>query len=518
MIFSLKTLIIAAILFAASMTIVGSMYLPMFGGENGFQAMESTFNSLRKGVRPPFDKLEKANEDYLGKNFMTSLVFSDNEKARTATIMFLANKLTVAPKGKSVNVQGDLGYTIKFFMDDIHLLYMNRFDLLEQKYSMPAMQSMYMLDRILKKLAVSLASQNMKPQERLVQDVRSKLLIPAYNLRGALPIGETSGFIYLALGTFGILLFAILWDISNYIFFGTLVSDGFMKPIRIALGRELSDEQKAELQKKQELQAKKKKMLEEAKAARAKKQAEELVHARLEGVRTNKEAMKKESSQPDKKSPQTEGEPGKQKPDNEKAALKKQPQQKKRVAPKHPADTRNQQPDESSKNPIPQKGLKKPQQPAEKKALKNGDVPIRKKAAPPETQKPAAQQKAVEPVKPAVQKQPPQPQQRKRKPTPAPDAAAGATSERKPQQGAEAGTRKKMAAPPQQENQQRKKIRKNPAPDASQKDVKKVTTRQGEQTAKAAPDNGIKPTRRPEQQAVKKPAPKKPEAKPEDKS
>ncbi len=154
------------ILFVASMTIIGTMYLPIINGENGFKTMENTFNSLRKGVKPPFDKIGAENEEFLGKNFKATFVFKDNEKARTATLMFLRNKLTVTPKGRTVNIQGDLGYTLKFFMNDIHLLYMNHFDQLERRYSMPPTYSMYMLDRILKKFAITLASQkrrNRKP-------------------------------------------------------------------------------------------------------------------------------------------------------------------------------------------------------------------------------------------------------------------------------------------------------------------------------------------------------------------
>lgn len=279
MIYSFKTLVIAMILFVASMTIIGTMYLPIINGENGFKTMENTFNSLRKGVKPPFDKIGAENEEFLGKNFKATFVFKDNEKARTATLMFLRNKLTVTPKGRTVNIQGDLGYTLKFFMNDIHLLYMNHFDQLERRYSMPPTYSMYMLDRILKKFAITLASQKKKKQEALVKKIRQKLLIPAYNLRAALPVRETSGFTYLALGTFGILLFAILWDISNFLFFGTLTSDNFMKTIRVAMGREMSDQEKALLLKREKIKKKKA----AAAAAKAKKTKE--------GKRTNKEAL-----------------------------------------------------------------------------------------------------------------------------------------------------------------------------------------------------------------------------------
>ncbi|ACS79204.1 hypothetical protein Desal_1141 [Maridesulfovibrio salexigens DSM 2638] len=283
MTYSIKTLIIAAMLFISSMLIVGAMHLPFFKGADGFEAMESTFNSLRKGIKPPFKIIEAENKQFLGKNFNITLVFRDNDEARIATMMFLRNKLTVTPKGRKINIQGDLGYTLKFFMDDIHLLYFNRFDALERRYSMPAIQAMYYLNRILQKMSGAMASQKQDKAEMLINKIRQKLLIPAYNLREALPVSQTSGFAYLALGTIGILLFAVLWDMSNFFFFGTLASEDFMKSVRIRLGRELSDAQKDAL-------AAKKKRAAKAKAAKKKKGDQ---GQKVKSTRTNKEALQK---------------------------------------------------------------------------------------------------------------------------------------------------------------------------------------------------------------------------------
>ena len=283
MTYSFKTLIMSAALLVASLLIVGLMHIPMFSGMDGFEVMESSFNSLRKGVKPPFGKIEKENKINLGKNINITLVFRDNTEARIVTMMFLRNKLTVTPKGRTINIQGDLGYTLKFFMNDIRLLYMNRFTELERRYSISPTLSMYLLNRILQKMSAAMAKQKMTEQEKLIKKIRKKLLVPAYNLREALPVSETSGFSSISLGTLGILFFAILWDISNFLFFGTLASEKFMKNIRIMLGRELSDAQK------KRIAIRKKKM---AKAMQARKQKAEK-GKKIKSTRTNKDALKK---------------------------------------------------------------------------------------------------------------------------------------------------------------------------------------------------------------------------------
>ncbi len=283
MTYSFKTLTISAVLLVSSLIIIGAMHLPIFSGADGFEAMESSFNSLRKGVKPPFDTLEKQNKVNLGKNINITLVFRDNNEARIVTMMFLRNKLTVTPKGRTINIQGDLGYTLKFFMHDIHLLYMNKFKELESRYSISPTLSMYLMNRILQKMAAAMSKQKMDEQEKLIKNIREKLLIPAYNLREALPVSETSGFSSITLGTFGILIFAILWDISNFLFFGTLSSESFMKNLRIMLGRELSDAEKKRI-------AIRKKKMAQAMQARKKKAEKE---NKTKSTRTNKDALKK---------------------------------------------------------------------------------------------------------------------------------------------------------------------------------------------------------------------------------
>ncbi|WP_319761456.1 hypothetical protein [Maridesulfovibrio sp.] len=284
MTYSVKTLIIAAMLFVSSMLIIGSMHLPLFNGSDGFERMENAFNSLRKGLKPPFQIIESENTEYLGKNINMTLVFRDRDEARIATMIFLRNKLTVTPKDRKVNIQGDLGYTLKFFMNDIYLLYMNSFKKLKSRYSMPATQSMYYLNRILQKMAAAMAEQQKYPQEKLIRKIREKLLIPAYNLREAKPVSETSGFTFLTLGTLGILLFAILWDVVNFLFFGTLESEDFMKWVRVKLGREMSDEQKKRI------------AIKKMKAAKAKKKQKSEQIKRIKSKRTNKEALQKKNN------------------------------------------------------------------------------------------------------------------------------------------------------------------------------------------------------------------------------
>jgi hypothetical protein len=132
------------------------------------------------------------------------------------------------------------------------LLYFNKSVELEKKYSMPATQSMFVVDRILKKLAISLASQKMTTQENLTKKIRSEVLVPAYNLRNAPPISETSGITYLALGTFSLLLIATLWDLANLLFFRTITDHSFLRKISGAEKREklAAAKQKAALKKK----------------------------------------------------------------------------------------------------------------------------------------------------------------------------------------------------------------------------------------------------------------------------
>ncbi len=227
--YSIKTLFASLLLLFLSIGALGTMYLPLEDGKNSFEIMENTFNSLRKGITPPFDELNVANRANLGKSFSANLTFSNRRMTEAATRILLRNKLMVTPKGRTLKIQGDLGYTLKYLMDDVHQLYLNGNKKIENKYGMSSTQSMFVVDRILKKLAISMKSKRMTAQEKLINKIRFEELVPAYNLRSAPPIHINSGFTYLSIGTFALLMLTLLWDLANLLFFRTVTDISFLK-------------------------------------------------------------------------------------------------------------------------------------------------------------------------------------------------------------------------------------------------------------------------------------------------
>ncbi len=351
--YSIKTLLTALLLLFLSVAALGTMYLPLENDKNSFEIMESTFNSLRKGITPPFEELNAANRDNLGKSFTANLSFSNRKIFEAATRILLRNKLMVTPKGRTLKVQGDLGYTLKYLMNDVRQLYFNQNKKLENKYGMSATQSMFVVDRILKKLAISMKSKRMTAQEQLTSKIRLEALIPAYNLRNALPIHINSGFTYLSIGTFVLLMLTLVWDLANLLFFRTVTDVSFLKKMS---GAE-KIENKAAFIKKQK--ARKKKA-----AALAKKAA-----AAAEEAKT-----------------------GKDDPANKKVVKNKKPvtDVPKSAAPKQSA-TKPASPKDDSKKPARNKAKEK--SPEQKTAVKKSSESAAKKDGPPKQVAPELKRK-----------------------------------------------------------------------------------------------------------------------------
>lgn len=232
---SIKSLMAGFILLALAISLAGAMNLPLFMGDSPNHAIDSVFNSMRKGVVPPFKKLQAQNREYLGENYMGTLVFPDAEIAKAASVVLLKNKLVNAPDKNRVTIKGDLGYTLSYFLRDIRMLYYNRGKTLEQRYSMPPKKSMYVVNEILKALSSDMQAKNLPAQKELVESIRQKALIPSYNMLGTVPLDIVPGMLLLSAGTLIILIFAGLWGLGFIIILKTVNQKDFYHQLKTEL-------------------------------------------------------------------------------------------------------------------------------------------------------------------------------------------------------------------------------------------------------------------------------------------
>ncbi|OEU69082.1 MAG: hypothetical protein BA863_04320 [Desulfovibrio sp. S3730MH75] len=379
--YSVKTLLASLLLLFLSIGALGTMYLPLEDGKNSFEIMESTFDSLRKGITPPFDELKAANSVNLGKSFSANLTFSSRKMTEAATRVLLRNKLMVTPKGRTLKIQGDLGYTLQYLMDDVHHLYFNQNKKIENKYGMSTTQSMFVVDRILKKLAISMRSKRMITQEQLVNKIRLEELVPAYNLRNTPPINIKSGFTYLSIGTFVLLMFTLLWDLANLFFYRTITDVSFLKKMSGAAKLE----NKAAFIKKQKARKKKAEALAKKAAAATKDiKKEKEDPAKKKAVKSKKPA----TNEPKTADPtQAEAKPAPKKAAVQKTAVKKDPEPAAKPIEK-PASPKKAQPERPKKAQA--NGLKKAPVEPQKKAQAEASQKPAEKVIPPASNKKSA--------------------------------------------------------------------------------------------------------------------------------
>lgn len=232
MVDSIKPLTIGFLCIISAILLSSSMNFKLFNNMSANQVFDSVFRSMRKGVVPPFKKLENMNVNFLGKNYAGTLTFPSEKIASAASVILLKNKLLNVPAGKEVSIQGDLGYTLEYFMRDIWQMYYNRSEVLEARYSMPPKSSMYIISLILNSISDDLEAKNMFSQKTMVDEIINKALIPSYNMYGTAPLRIVPDMTIITAGTAYIIFFSTLWGFGLIQILRTLDQEGFYNRLR----------------------------------------------------------------------------------------------------------------------------------------------------------------------------------------------------------------------------------------------------------------------------------------------
>src|SRR5512135_2025679 len=121
-----KTFGMGAVFAISFVSVLFLIFSPVFGGKNGLQFADDSFNKLSKGSSYFIPKVSKSNEKYMGKMFSVSIKTDkpedkpgDAEKRaeNIAKVMTTAGA-TAAVTGASVKIEGDLGKVLASALQD----------------------------------------------------------------------------------------------------------------------------------------------------------------------------------------------------------------------------------------------------------------------------------------------------------------------------------------------------------------------------------------------------------------
>ncbi|MDA8084154.1 MAG: hypothetical protein M0024_10905 [Nitrospiraceae bacterium] len=172
------------------LTVLLAIFTPLFGGKNGLQFADNSFNKLSKGSSYFIPKVAKNNEKFMGRRFAVSIRVDKPEdkagetekRARNIEKVFTTAGARVEITGSAVKIEGDLGKVLASALQDSDAMYKNNGEAIKARYQTDDEKKMFrQWHNALSKVTKELQKQKMIEESKLVSDVIKKAVEPAYN-------------------------------------------------------------------------------------------------------------------------------------------------------------------------------------------------------------------------------------------------------------------------------------------------------------------------------------------------
>jgi hypothetical protein len=195
---------IFAISFAGILLLIFS---PVFGGKNGLQFSDDSFNKLAKGSSYFIPKVSKEVEKTVGKPMTATVKLEDKEQVDNTAKLFTTAGAKVEVKDGVLLISGDMGTVLKSALQDADSMYNNDGKTITARYGYDEKQVMKNWWFALGKFEKGLKKDKQVEDANLVGEVNKKGIEPAYNFYkiDANKVSEHAGMLS------GLLVFYVLY-------------------------------------------------------------------------------------------------------------------------------------------------------------------------------------------------------------------------------------------------------------------------------------------------------------------
>lgn len=179
------------VLFAASfLGVLFMIFSPMFGGKNGLQYADDSFNKLSKGSSYFIPKVAKSNENFMGRMFSVTIKVDkpddkpgDAEKrAQNISKVLTTSGAAVQVNGTALKIEGDLGKVLASALQDSDNMFKNDGEKIKSRYGAADEKKMFrQWHNALTKITKELQKEKKIEEAKMVSDVTKKAVEPAYN-------------------------------------------------------------------------------------------------------------------------------------------------------------------------------------------------------------------------------------------------------------------------------------------------------------------------------------------------
>lgn len=169
-------------LFAISfLGVLFMIFSPVFGGKNGLQFADDSFNRLAKGSSYFIPKVSKSVEKYVGKNFSATIKVEKPEDVGPTAKLFSTAGAKVETKESELKVEGDLGVVLQSVLRDSESMYKNDGKTVSARYGYDEKKVMKNWWTALGKIEKGFKKEKNVEHAKIISDVSKKAIEPGYN-------------------------------------------------------------------------------------------------------------------------------------------------------------------------------------------------------------------------------------------------------------------------------------------------------------------------------------------------
>jgi hypothetical protein len=185
-----KTFGMGAVFAISFIVVLLMIFSPVFGGRNGLQFADDSFNRLSKGSSYFIPKVAKSNEKFMGRMFASSIKVDKPEdkpgdaEKRAANIakVFTTAGAKVDVNASTVKIEGDLGKVLASALQDSDAMFKNDGQKIKARYGTDDEKKMFrQWHNALAKINKEFQKEKKIEESKIVSDVMKKAIEPAYN-------------------------------------------------------------------------------------------------------------------------------------------------------------------------------------------------------------------------------------------------------------------------------------------------------------------------------------------------
>lgn len=166
------------------------IFSSVFGGKNGLQFADDSFNRLAKGSSYFIPKITKNNEAFMGKMFAVSIKadkaddkpgVAEKRAANISKVMTAAGA-KVEVNGTTLKIEGDLGRVLTSALQDSDAMYKNQGDKIKARYGTDDEKQMFrQWANAMAPMIKAFQKEKKIEEAKMVSEVMKKAVEPAYN-------------------------------------------------------------------------------------------------------------------------------------------------------------------------------------------------------------------------------------------------------------------------------------------------------------------------------------------------